>query len=309
MGISLVDAARLARINRDRHARLVQRHQDLVSELAQESADAVAARERAHSGLLAFAEAFRRLRDADLVALADVDGVRTQELPAVEVRALRVDAARSLVALAGGAAAGGTAGALTFSAVGALATASTGTAISSLSGAAATSATLAWLGGGSLAAGGGGVAAGTTLLTGVVALPVVLSVAVVAEWQGRRAHGMQRETAAEIAAAESQLALDEARALAVAACSRRVRGVLDDLQVEMARLLPRMERQLARTTSYPSWPADERGVVATLVALALATTTAMAAPLTDESGAVTEVSSAAAASARQALFASAAVAA
>lgn len=47
--------------------------------------------------------------------------------------------------------------------VGMLATASTGTAISSLSGVAATNATLAWLGGGSLAA-GGGMAAGAALL-------------------------------------------------------------------------------------------------------------------------------------------------
>lgn len=47
------------------------------------------------------------------------------------------------------------------------ATASTGTAISSLSGAAAWNATLAWLGGGSLAAGGGGMAAGATVLASI----------------------------------------------------------------------------------------------------------------------------------------------
>lgn len=65
----------------------------------------------------------------------------------------------------------------TTSAVMAFGAASTGTAISSLSGAAATNATLAWLGGGSLAAGGGGMAAGTAVLgtitattTGVFAL-------------------------------------------------------------------------------------------------------------------------------------------
>ncbi len=49
----------------------------------------------------------------------------------------------------------------------ALGAASTGTAISSLSGVAATNATLAWLGGGSIAAGGGGIAAGTAVLTGI----------------------------------------------------------------------------------------------------------------------------------------------
>ena len=48
----------------------------------------------------------------------------------------------------------------------AIGTASTGTAISSLSGVAATNATLAALGGGSLAAGGGGMALGTAVLGG-----------------------------------------------------------------------------------------------------------------------------------------------
>lgn len=52
-----------------------------------------------------------------------------------------------------------------------LGTASTGAAISSLSGVAATNATLAVLGGGTLAAGGAGIAGGTALLAGVVAAP------------------------------------------------------------------------------------------------------------------------------------------
>jgi len=57
--------------------------------------------------------------------------------------------------------------------VGMLASASTGTAIASLSGAAATNATLAWLGGGSLAAGGFGMAGGMAVLGGIVAGPVL----------------------------------------------------------------------------------------------------------------------------------------
>ena len=63
---------------------------------------------------------------------------------------------------AGGFAASG----LTTAAVMALGTASTGTAISTLSGVAATNATLAALGGGSLAAGGGGMALGSLILGG-----------------------------------------------------------------------------------------------------------------------------------------------
>jgi hypothetical protein len=55
-----------------------------------------------------------------------------------------------------------------------LGTASTGTAISGLSGIAAHNATLAWLGGGSLAAGGGGMALGGLVLGGITLVPTLL---------------------------------------------------------------------------------------------------------------------------------------
>jgi polyhydroxyalkanoate synthesis regulator phasin len=58
--------------------------------------------------------------------------------------------------------------------VGVLGAASTGTAISSLTGVAATNATLAWLGGGTLAAGGGGMAAGTIVFGGLLVGPALL---------------------------------------------------------------------------------------------------------------------------------------
>lgn len=61
-----------------------------------------------------------------------------------------------------------------FNGVSMLATASTGTAISSLSGVVATNATMAWLGGGSLAAGGLGMAGGIAMLGGVALGPAIL---------------------------------------------------------------------------------------------------------------------------------------
>lgn len=75
--------------------------------------------------------------------------------------------------VASGAAAGALTGLGAYGAVGALASASTGTAIAGLSGVAASNATLAWLGGGSLAAGGGGMAMGTAVLGGLVAGPLI----------------------------------------------------------------------------------------------------------------------------------------
>lgn len=73
----------------------------------------------------------------------------------------------------GSLAAGTLSGIAAYGGVGALATASTGTAIGTLSGAAATNATLAWLGGGSLATGGLGIAGGTAVLGGVVIGPLL----------------------------------------------------------------------------------------------------------------------------------------
>ena len=75
--------------------------------------------------------------------------------------------------LASGAVSGALMGLGAYGSVGMLASASTGTAIASLSGAAATNATLAWLGGGSLAAGGLGMAGGMVVLGGLVAGPAI----------------------------------------------------------------------------------------------------------------------------------------
>ncbi|RZG77505.1 MULTISPECIES: toxin-antitoxin system YwqK family antitoxin [unclassified Acinetobacter] len=91
-----------------------------------------------------------------------------EKMEKIDMAASKALANSAAVGTLGAAAAMGTP-ALVTSAVGALATASTGTAISSLSGVAATNATLAWLGGGSIAAGGGGMAAGATVLTGITA--------------------------------------------------------------------------------------------------------------------------------------------
>lgn len=97
------------------------------------------------------------------------EGINLPDYEAEELK--KVSAGAGLLLGGVGGAAAGTAGGFaaagaTTSAVMALGTASTGTAISSLSGVAATNATLAALGGGSIAAGGGGMALGTAVLGG-----------------------------------------------------------------------------------------------------------------------------------------------
>lgn len=100
------------------------------------------------------------------------EGIKGNDIAEVEIaklknvsigaEALKGMLASSALGTAGACAASGA----TASAVSMFGIASTGTAISGLSGAAATNATLAFLGGGSLAAGGGGIALGSAVLSG-----------------------------------------------------------------------------------------------------------------------------------------------
>ena len=97
------------------------------------------------------------------------NGVHIPPYDKEKIREVSVGAEILLGGLGGaglGTAGGFAASGLTTAAVMALGTASTGTAISTLSGVAATNATLAALGGGSLAAGGGGMALGSLILGG-----------------------------------------------------------------------------------------------------------------------------------------------
>lgn len=84
-----------------------------------------------------------------------------------------ISAVGVLGTIAGAGSAGAAAGFAVYGGVMALGAASTGTAISALSGAAATKATLAAIGGGSLATGGLGIAGGTAILGAAVAAPVL----------------------------------------------------------------------------------------------------------------------------------------
>jgi hypothetical protein len=83
--------------------------------------------------------------------------------------------------------------------------ASTGTAIGGLSGAAATNATLAWLGGGSLATGGLGVAGGTAVLGGAIAGPVIAVMGIAAAKKSETALTQAFEKESEIRESAEQV--------------------------------------------------------------------------------------------------------
>lgn len=99
----------------------------------------------------------------------------------------------------------------TYGGVMAIGVSSTGTAISGLSGAAATNATLAWLGGGSIAAGGGGIALGTAVLGGVIAVPALLITGSLMSAKGKESMNYARSnlSAAKKLESEAEVAMKE----------------------------------------------------------------------------------------------------
>ena len=149
---------------------------------------------------------------------------------------------------AGGAAAGAAVGSAaaygTFVAAASFGTASTGAAISGLSGVAATNATLALLGGGTLAAGGAGVAGGTMVLAGIVAAPAAILFAGGLLWMAKRNRKQQQELAAQLDEAEAQLAATSPGFRALQDILPRASETLDYIATHAGHALNRWEDQL-----------------------------------------------------------------
>lgn len=127
-----------------------------------------------------------------------------------------------------------------------LGAASTGTMISTLSGVAASNATLAWLGGGSLAAGGWGVAGGTAVLGGVVLGPAIAVMGLAAASKMNKQTTEVREKEAEYQVATEQL---ESALTALDAICARTAEVGEAIHSVTARFNPILKKftQLIRT--------------------------------------------------------------
>ncbi|MGW0465101.1 hypothetical protein ACWDX6_07485 [Streptomyces sp. NPDC003027] len=290
MAVAMYGAIMLARKNERHCERLRGRRRKLERHIAQETAWQEERRRAVYErALIPFRDSFRLLKRVDLAELAPVEPAGPA-LADVELRELRHIAVSSVGALAGGAATGAGVTAATYLTVGALATASTGTAISGLSGAAASSATLAWLGGGSLAAGGGGVAAGTTVLALAFALPAIAAAAALLEWRGRSARQDQRELATRLEQADTQLT--EARRILseVFQRSREIRLVLKELTAAMEQRLPAFVALVDASDDYGSYDERRRAQVREMFELACTTVAVMSTPPAGEDGRAGELS-------------------
>jgi hypothetical protein len=138
----------------------------------------------------------QKASQSDMQFLAGLEGLSVQQLKEYEAEAIQAEkfAKGGATAALAGAAAGQAATTLATS----VGVAGTGAAISGLSGAAAWNATLAWLGGGSLAAGGGGMALGTVVLGGITVGPALAVGGFMLAGKGEKALTKAREYEAKI---------------------------------------------------------------------------------------------------------------
>lgn len=123
--------------------------------------------------LMPFVSVYKEVGNVDLKPIKHIDELDYRHFKCEYAELKQVTALYQNIAIVGGGVAALTGAAAVGGALGLAAligTASTGTAIGTLSGVAATNATLAWLGGGSLAAGGFGVAGGGMVVLGGIAL-------------------------------------------------------------------------------------------------------------------------------------------
>lgn len=182
-----------------------------------------------------------KLKDRDLIEKFQITPQKMLDWKKASVNAVEV-----LGGLVSSGASGAAAAAGSYSLVGLLASASTGTAISTLSGAAATNATLAWLGGGTIAAGGGGMAAGTIVLGGLVAGPAIMVMGFMASWQASKIESQAEAYISELVIDQAEkekmmVALD-----AVVKRVHEVRGSTIKIDGELRQLIDNSD------------PADER---------------------------------------------------
>lgn len=163
-----------------------------------------------NEAIVPFIDAFSQIKNIDKTI--DLEG-KEVALPSKEtIKQMKEFSLEIKEAFGGGVSAlgaGGLAGLAAYGSVGTFATASTGTAIAGLSGAAATNATLAWLGGGTLASGGFGMAGGMAVLGGVVAGPVLAvgGMMLASKAEAAKEDAYTNLEASKLAAEEMELAL------------------------------------------------------------------------------------------------------
>lgn len=243
--------------------------------------------------IIPFVECFSKIKNIDFDDSRLLDIENLPQVSADELNELNKIALEMKEVVGGGIASlgsGGLAGLAAYGSVGLLGTASTGTAIGTLSGVAATNATLAWLGGGSLAAGGFGMAGGTIVLGGVIAGPVL---AVGGMMLASKAEAAKHDAYANHDKAELAAEQMETATVATNGIRRRfveINTILNALNDKFTPLLISLNELVLSNNNYSTFSDDDKKGVFMAASTAKTIKSIMEAPLIDENGVITSES-------------------
>lgn len=244
---------------------------------------------RAFNGVIAeFIENFGKLKNVEIVSSPELDKLQLGDAAIPSITGLRNDW-QALQDMGLGLGAGlGSGAALAFGSYSGtmlLATASTGTAISSLSGAAATNATLAWLGGGSIAAGGGGIAMGTAVLGGIIAGPAL---AIFGHIVGNKAEAALADAHSNMENARSfakEADLIQEQLAAIQKVTSLANGVFSKISSHLRRSVHALNSVIENDgVNYNTYTPENREVVLRAVKFAQLTKAMIDTPILDEDG-------------------------
>lgn len=235
-----------------------------------------------------FIATFEQIKNVDFQHDGNFDNLSADEFSDVVLGEMRESV--SFVMSSGlGAGSGALAGALTafgaYNGTMLFAAAGTGTAISSLSGVAATNATLAWLGGGTLASGGAGIAGGTLALGALAAGPAVL----VAGWyMGSKAESKLNDAYSNKAKAKKFAAdIDAAVALTkgIQDVANTASDILSELRKHSRRSLVKLRAVIEQLgTDFSQYDDEAKNIVLRNVKIIQVIKAVIDTPILDEEG-------------------------
>ena len=219
------------------------------------------------NSIIPFVETFSKIKN---INFDDKNLIDSHQLPAIskdELQEMKKTALALKEVFSGGITAlgsGGLAGLAAYGGIGLLGTASTGTAIGTLSGVAATNATLAWLGGGSLATGGFGMAGGMAVLGGIVAGPVLAvgGMMLASKAEAAKEDAYANRNKAELAAEQMKSAVVVTEGIGKR--FKEITSVLKKLNKTFIPMLTSMQELIESNTNYATFTEeDKKGVFIT----------------------------------------------